>query len=187
MRSCQLVPLAIVVALNTLPANSAENASLSFDEAYYLDVPVVDIPGAPGAYRDAIFEKRPTDPAWKLIAVNQALALPSYSIKSVETVVSDDQPQQVFLRIRGSLPACSEVGHESIAMKGFQFSVTLFYAPVPPTPPGESPRMCLDVMVDFVKVLPMPVYGLNAGTYTFSVNGVDEGSFVLRQKNVLPD
>jgi len=45
-------------------------------------------------------------------------------------------------------------------------------------------EVCIQVIAPFEETIPLEVYGLPAGTYTFEVNGV-QGTFNLEMDNML--
>ena len=46
--------------------------------------------------------------------------------------------------------------------------------------------LCTQAVRPFTEVIPLSVYGLEAGTYTYEVNGEFSGQFTLQQDNVIP-
>jgi len=46
--------------------------------------------------------------------------------------------------------------------------------------------VCTEALVPFEQNIPLDVYGLERGTYTVNVNGIEE-SFELTTDNVLPE
>jgi hypothetical protein len=161
-----------------------EGSELVFDDAtntYLLRVPRVNALDAPGYYQEALFETtRPNDAStWRLLSVEKGEPL---RVDHAELVMTNEMPVQVFLRADGWMAGCREIGQVAIEANENDFSVSVYYAPS--TPAGEG---CFAAMEYFVKSIPLPVYALKAGTYTYSVNGGNAGKFELSEDNVFTE
>lgn len=49
------------------------------------------------------------------------------------------------------------------------------------------PSACPAMMYPYHYTVPLDVYGLAAGTYSYEVNGVKSGTFTLQQDNKFPE
>ncbi|MDR0780147.1 MAG: hypothetical protein LBF16_05560 [Pseudomonadales bacterium] len=148
---------------------------------YVLRVPEVSFSGIPGLYQDAILETiNPADPSqWQLMAVEEGFPL---RVETVELITTDAMPVQVFLRVKGSIGACSNIGKTAIDITENNFSVFIFHET-----PMDNTLICVAISGDFTKTIALPVYGLGSGTYTYSVNGKPSGKFILPKNNLLAD
>lgn len=160
------------------PARFSNNPQLSLTDAYTLKLPFVDFNGIPGQYQDAEIEFQPQSGMWHLVRYKHLD--PFRGIETVDVIVTGEVPAQVFLDIRGKrYNGCGNPGEAGIKRDGSTFTVYLFYEYVPPDCLGT------DDVVNIRKVVPLDVYGLPAGSYTWTLNGKFEGSFTLPSNNVL--
>ncbi len=91
-------------------------------------------------------------------------------------------PVQVFLNIDGDLfLRCSDLGQISQKLIDNRFEVLIHDGPSN-IGPGDG---CGDATKPFEKIIPLSVYGLSAGTYEYSVNGGNIGTFTLTVDNKL--
>lgn len=101
-------------------------------------------------------------------------------VDSIQILTLESFPVQVNVQVRGDLPdGCTSI-NEIISQRdgnAFTVAVTTF---------RDSDRMCTQALVPFTEMIPLDVLGLEAGTYTVSVNGIT-GSFTLAVDNVLTD
>jgi inhibitor of cysteine peptidase len=108
-----------------------------------------------------------------------------YSTASVEELdirILESFPVQVHAVARGNLPdGCTLINENAttIQREGNTFNVYL---------ETIRPRdaMCTEALVPFEHTIPLDVYGLERGTYTVNVNGVEE-TFELTTDNILTD
>lgn len=163
------------------PNAESKNSELKLNGTYTLEVPSVDFLDNPGLYQDVVFERRQSDDSWILRSVN--VGFPINRLETVEVIKTSEVPVQVFLKISGNISPCLDVGMYAAKTIGNFFEVSLYYDPESIPPSG---KVCADSVDPFTKTIPLQVYGLGAGEYTFSVNGKKPGSFVLLQDNVLP-
>ncbi|MES3006757.1 MAG: hypothetical protein V4751_03200 [Pseudomonadota bacterium] len=183
---CQI--LALVVALLSghfaIAHEEAEskNSELKLNGVYTLEIPSVDFLDSPGHYQNAIFERRESDEAWILRSVD--VGTPIKTFGAVGVIKTSEVPVQVFLKVSGYISPCLDVGMYAIKKIDNFFDVSLYYNPESIFLSG---RACIDSVDPFSKTIPLQVYGLGAGEYTFSVNGEKPGNFVLLQENVVPD
>lgn len=157
------------------------NASLNKDEIYTLEIPAVDFDSTPGNFQKVIFQSQDSELTWTLISayIGEEMNL----IHSAELVKTSEIPVQVFVKVSGAIATCLKVGQHAIMQTGNSFDIRLYYDPESIPPQGVA---CADHVISFVKVIPLQVYGLDAGTYNYSVNGKLSGNFVLQADNILP-
>ena len=101
-------------------------------------------------------------------------------VENVEIVFLESFPLQVHVAAYGYLPdPCTEIADVSVEWDGNHFEVLI------PTL-REAEVMCIQVIEEFEENIPLDVYGLPAGVYTVTVNGI-EAEFTFLQDNSLPD
>jgi hypothetical protein len=168
------------------------DAQMVFDDEtgmYFLRVPLVDTLNAAGQYQEVLFKTaRPDDVStWQLLSVEQANPL---ALDEVRVVVTDEVPAQAFLRVKGAVGGCGGldgIGKIAIKTRANDFSVFVYHPAVAVDPSTAPSFGCLAVTWPFIKSIPLPVYGLDAGTYTYSVNGEHNGEFTLFEDNRFAD
>ena len=187
-----LLPI-VLVLLVTVPLSAAPllttgiavpNASFNNN---YLTIPSVDTVDQVGRYQNVTFEL--TDQGtWLLLDVSESLG--NTYIDGVRVVMSDSFPVQVFLQINGQLIGCGGLGAINQRLKNEQlFEVLINEAPV--ANPGEM--ACTADLKPFETIVALPVYGLDAGTYSYHVRGQNmsgefgtfTGTFELTEDNSL--
>lgn len=144
-----------------------------------LHVPTVNADGKPGFFQDVVIEPA-GDNLWRVSELYEAI--PIREIDKVELIESSSTPVQVFLRISGSITGCSGFGRVSSIFNGNTFSVVAHYE-VNKIPNEEI--VCGQALTPYSEIFPIPVYGLDAGTYNYNVNGQFSGTFTLNSKNTL--
>ncbi|MCB8942630.1 MAG: hypothetical protein H6658_02525 [Ardenticatenaceae bacterium] len=97
-------------------------------------------------------------------------------VDSIQILMQESFPVQVNVRVRGELPDGCTVVDEVIT----QHTGTTFQSVVGTIRPGDA--VCTTEVVGFEEVVPLDVLGLDAGTYTVTVNGIS-GSFTLDVDN----
>jgi hypothetical protein len=150
-----------------------------------LTIPRVDTTEQVGQYQDAKLSLQ-ADGSWKLDELrafgNSGLA--KVPIESVEVVKTDGFPMGVYLRTIGWASPCGYQGKARVQQRqtGTHFDIALSV----PVLVSDEPYACT-ANVEYVRLtIPLEVYGLAAGTYTYSVNGVS-GSFSLSSDNKYAD
>ena len=102
------------------------------------------------------------------------------TVDSVQILMLESFPVQVNVQVRGELPnGCTEINDIITQTDGTQFDVAITTVQQPDT-------VCTEAVVPFEEMVPLEVEGLDAGTYTITVNGV-QGSFTLDVDNRLPE
>ena len=100
-------------------------------------------------------------------------------VESIEIVIAESFPVQVFAVLRGHLnDGCTKITdiHSSGPVGG------LFHIGILTQRPPEA--LCTQALVPFEHSVGLKAHGLPAGTYTVIANGV-HASFTLRQDNIL--
>lgn len=101
----------------------------------------------------------------------------------VEVIMTDSLPAQVFLRVKGNFSTgCEEVGRIDQRLNERHFEVVIS---IVSTIPNDGSVACTSALVPFERIVPLQVYGLNAGAYEYSVNGERSGTFELGSDNRL--
>lgn len=159
-------------------ARFRNNPQLTLTDSYTLKLPSVDFNELPGQYQDVRIEYLPQTGTWRLAGFRHLS--PFRVIESVGAIVTSEVPAQVFLEVRGkTYGGCNQPGSAGTKLSDRAFTVYLYSQYVHPDCIGTT-----DVR-DVRKVVPLEVYGLLAGTYTWTLNGQFEGSFTLPVDNVL--
>lgn len=151
-----------------------------------LIVPRVDTTAQVGKFQQARFVLR-ADGAWDLTEVHEwGVNVGRYFPAQVEVKTVGTLPQSVYLHVTGSVTACPGALRVQQRRTGTHFEVVLGYVTSYLTEAPDSIMLCPAVMMNFSTVVPLDVYGLSAGTYTFDVDGVT-GDFSLASDNKFPD
>jgi len=174
--------LVLVFAVCAPLASVAEPAELvkSPDGKHTLQVPSLGFQDNPGQFQNARFQSADAGQSWTLLSVDQAFLLNSVELDAV--VITSDVPVQVLVKIKGYESPCAIVGRFETLREGNLLKVFLYTDPESYPPPGGA---CIASVNFYSKTLPLPVYGLTAGQYQFSVNGKVSGNFTLAVDNVL--
>ena len=97
-------------------------------------------------------------------------------VDSIQILIEESFPVQVNVRVRGELPdGCTTVDEVITQQTG-----PTFQSVVGTIRPGDA--VCTAATVAFEEVVALDVLGLDAGTYTVTVNGIS-GSFTLDADN----
>ncbi|PXW88887.1 hypothetical protein C8R34_10633 [Nitrosomonas sp. Nm84] len=148
-----------------------------------LTVPRVDTDEQVGIFQGGVFQYDASINAWRLQDYEIAPVVDIFLLEedSVEVIVKEALPTQVFLKVKGSFSdPCQKIGRISHRLKGNRFEVVIS------TVSTTSPlALCAAVVTPFEKVISLPVYGLSAGNYEYIVNGKITGSFELKSDNNL--
>ncbi|MEE8121109.1 MAG: hypothetical protein V3T55_06240 [Anaerolineales bacterium] len=101
-------------------------------------------------------------------------------VENVEIVFLESFPLGVHSIASGYLPdPCTEIDEVSVVRDGSHFEVLI-------TTLREAEVMCIQVIEEFEQNIPLDVYGLPAGDYTVTVNGI-EAEFTFLQDNSIPE
>jgi len=101
-------------------------------------------------------------------------------VEDVEILFLESFPLGVHAVASGYLPdPCTDIDEVSVERDGNHFEVLI-------TTLREADVMCAQVIEEFEQNVPLDVYGLPAGDYIVTVNGI-EAEFTFLQDNSLPD
>lgn len=174
-------------------AASLNNASSAFSADYpvydngLLTLPRVDTFDQVGKYQDATFQLTPPN-TWELsgLQILGTRKLEPAPVSGVEVIKTGTLPVSVYLRASGLRGSCGFSGPGRIhqRLQGMQFDVEIT---APHTDAYVNNEIyCAAVMTSFKMTVPLQVYGLSAGTYSYNVNGI-AGTFSLDSDNKYPD
>ena len=101
-------------------------------------------------------------------------------VESVEVLTLESFPVQINLIVGGVLPnGCTVIDKSVVQRDGDMFNVAV-------TVVQEPGQTCTEAEVPFEETVPLDVLGLEAGTYSVTVNGVQD-SFTLDVDNVIQE
>jgi len=144
-----------------------------------LTIPAVDANGKPGFFQDVVIEPA-GDNLWRVAELYEAV--PISVIEQVEVVRTDSSPVQIFLKLSGTFRSgCGEVDQVSHTVNDKHFTVVAYYKL--DKQPGQI--SCTQALVPFTYTIALPVFGLSAGEYQYTLNDSFSGSFVLNADNSL--
>ncbi len=128
---------------------------------------------------DPPLPKAPTETPAAGFTPSPAVITGTATVESVEVILLESMPVQVNVVAKGYLPdACTEIGQIDQVRQGDSFVIT-----ITTTRPADA--ACAEVIQPFEETIPLQVEGLQAGTYTVTVNGVSS-TFELRAENTQP-
>lgn len=187
---------AALPALFALNAFADENPVYSGD-SQHLTVPVIDTDEQSGFFQDVELEFAGGD-LWRLTKVREGIPITG-SIKFAHVVKVESNPVQVLIRVIAEFrKKCEQPGHITQRRTGNTFEVAVYYlndtglrnnaGAVECEGVSEEPAPGDSVGPDwrtYTLAVPLHVYGLKAGEYQYSVNGMHSGSFTLEADNHL--
>lgn len=148
-------------------------------------IPRVDTHEQADLFQDGVLQYDPAIDAWRLIEFQTVPASSIFLVEGdgAEIIVTDTFPVQVLLKIKGNFSSgCGQLGRISQRVVGNHFEVIVNahneFA-------GRNDVFCTMALEPFEKIIPLEVYGLPAGTYSYTVNGEQSGEFVLHEDNRL--
>lgn len=152
-----------------------------------LTVPRVDTDDQAGLFQDGVFQYDPVIDAWRLthfdiyqIPKRDGTEPVRLVVNEVETIITDTFPVQVLLKVIGYFSdGCGGFKQINQRLDGNNFEIVAHSNRPPPD------IACTLAIVPFEKIIPLEVYGLSAGTYTYNVNGEQFGTFDLTADNHL--
>jgi len=176
----ELVLLLVITFLSThnVMAENVNMHDFPFFQNGILTVPRVDTLEQSGNFQGAEFQF--TDQGtWELLDFNTFPLGEGIEIEFVEAIVTDSFPVQVFLQIRANVETGCDYGQINQRLVANQLEVTVFPDSLLP----KSEILCAAVVFEPERIIPLSVFGLSAGTYEYSVNGGDIGTFTLAEDN----
>lgn len=177
--------LSFGMAANALAEAPVVNVATSYtvleESPFYsndtLIIPRISQADEPVAYQNVILEKTEQGD-WQLKRASESHLL--NVIDRVDLIQVDAFPVQAYLKIIGSFTSgCGAVGDVVTEVSGNSINISVYSEPYEATLIA-----CTANMVPFNHVVPLPVYGLQAGEYQYSVNSTFSGSFTLDKDNV---
>ena len=157
---------------------SAQDSPEFVDQLLF--IPTVDTAELSGNLQDVTIRLE-EDGSIRLVDYKDSVEL-NY-IDEVTAEITTTHPVQVFLRISGTFPTgCPEVGQTNSRLLDKHFAINVYYANNQwRLDPGSV--SCSQAIVPFSYYYSLPVYGLESGTYTYSVNDHFSGEFQLLEDN----
>ncbi len=144
-----------------------------------LTIPAVDAEGKPGFFQDVVIEATDND-LWRLVEAYEGVAIDV--IEQVELIKTDSFPVQIFLKMSGTFRnGCGAVDQISHQLKDNQFTIKAYYK----LDKNPGLTVCTQAMVPFTYTFALPIYGLKAGQYQYTLNDSFSGSFELAADNSL--
>lgn len=134
-----------------------------------LTIPRIDTSEQLGIVQDA--KLRLTEQGdWRLTEFKAAgtSVLTRPTVETVETIVTDTFPVQVFLKVSGLFTnGCTVMGKIPQRLKDNRFEVIMYAERHNP-----EDTTCAAIVVYFEEIIPLSVYGLSAGTYEYNLSGI---------------
>ncbi|MXS77262.1 hypothetical protein ABF87_04670 [Nitrosomonas sp. JL21] len=146
-----------------------------------LTVPRVDTDEQIGLFQNGVFQYDGSIDAWRLQDYKLTPVADIFLLENdgVELIIKESLPAQVFLKVKGSFPSpCGKIDRINHRLKDNRFEVVITVGST-----VSDVALCAAVVTPFETVVPLPVYGLPAGTYSYIVNGKMTGSFELKSDN----
>jgi len=182
----------LALAFAVLPLNTACGADAPSYKDWVLTIPSVSIADQVGKYQDLTFNYTPQG-VWQLVglkSIGEPIGTSSIklaNINKVDVIKPDGFPTQVLLRVSGAYDPCNNgaLGQSNQRMESNRFDVAITFNQLVLISPPATPVGCSPGFVNFVRTVPLSVYGLSAGTYSYNVNGTT-GTFTLSADNKYP-
>lgn len=170
----------ILFSTNSIYAENQRNENAPLYDGGQLVIPRVDTIDKAGVYQEATFVYNSEINAWHLQSYDEAQE--GISIDDItHSVIGTTIPVQVLLQVKGYHVSCGNLGKIDQRMIDNKFEVRIYTTRVP------DGTICTQDAKSFLKVIPLNVYGLNAGIYEYSVNDSDTKTFQLLQDNSLEE
>ena len=153
-----------------------------------LSIPRVDTAGQVGQYQDVVLQ-RTAQGGFSLTGLQvlgQGTLYNLTGITGVEASKTNGLPSSVFLRVSGTDHTCDYAGAVRVHQRreGTRFDVNIS---APHLNPAGTPQFCTADIRNYRLTVPLEVYGLAAGTYSYTVNGNHAGQFTLDRDNRFAD
>ncbi|VAW50023.1 hypothetical protein MNBD_GAMMA04-368 [hydrothermal vent metagenome] len=145
-------------------------------EGKVLTIPSIDVKSEAAVYQDVKFEYTQKN-SWALLSFQRGKKI--QEITQVNLIETNDFPKQVFLNISGVFNnGCQQLGQIATQITDNLIETSVFY-----NNEHINNPFCTMVMTPFSQAIPLPVYGLKAGTYHYNINHNFTGSFTLSRDN----
>ena len=146
-----------------------------------LNIPTVDSINKPGEFQNVVLEATEQG-TWQLLDYQIGHEI-GEELHNIEIIKTDSFPIQVFLKISGTFfSGCLEVGQIRYRLVDNTFEVFVYFKH---RLRDDELIICGQGFVPFSTIYPLPIYGLKAGEYNYSVNGTFVGGFNLDSDNIL--
>jgi len=152
-----------------------------------LTLPRIDSSEQPGLYQDVVLQYTAQGQltVLQLEQLGKGKVYNLGQVEAVEVKKTGTLPVSVYLQVSGTAGACDFTGparaHQRL--QGSRFDVNIS---APHRNPVTSVQVCTADIRPFKITVPLRVYGLAAGTYSYNVNGLT-GSFTLEANNRFAD
>jgi inhibitor of cysteine peptidase len=104
------------------------------------------------------------------------------AVEEIDIRILESFPVQVHVGARGNLPdGCTQINENATTVQRQGNTFNVYLETIRP-----RDAMCTEALVPFEHTIPLEVYGLERGTYTVNVNGVEE-TFELTTDNILAE
>lgn len=180
---------AVLVAAAFFFSSTAFSADYPVYDNGVLTLPRVDTLDQAGKYQEVTFQLTPPN-TWELSGLQMlgTGGLGAAQVNGVEVIKTGTLPVSVYLRASGGEWNCgftSGPARVHQRLQGAQFDVEI--SVLRTTVDGWGPGMgCVASIKIYKMTVPLQVYGLSAGTYSYNVNGIT-GTFSLDSDNKYPD
>ncbi len=175
---------ALLAATASAPGFAADTPSFS---GSVLTIPRVDSPTQVGLYQDVLLQYGSTGgfTITKVLELGKGTVYNVGVVQSVEVKKVGTVPASVYLQVSGTAVDCDFNGpaRSQQRLQGTRFDVNVSASHVSPY---GTVTVCPANIRPFKLTVPLEVYGLSAGSYTYSVNGIT-GSFTLEADNRFAD
>lgn len=172
------LPITAILPLIVNTASALDNPTY---QNGLLTIPRVDTPEQMGKYLDITLKLK--EGVWILDSYKESGSVETkfLSVDKVEANVVNGFPVQVILRISSRDIGCGQLGQINYRLDKNVFNITVHDGHIYPSPPKI--QGCVTMLQPFSTSIALPVYGLKAGTYTYTVNGKISGNFALNVDN----
>lgn len=157
-------------------------------DALTLIIPRVDTPQQVGMFQDGVMQQNQSG-VWSITSLKtlgQGTVYNVGGITGVELIKVNSTPISFYLRVNGSDGQCDHTSAERIHQRRTenQIEVNISAAHLKPY---SSSVLCPFVARSYKITVPLEVYGLPAGVYTYRVNGTFSGTFSIDRDNKFAD
>jgi len=150
-----------------------------------LTIPIANTSDAPGIFQDIVLRLEETGEI-ELVDFKTGVELYNSSITSVEIIQTESFPVQVFVKLQGQFNnGCPAVGQIVARRENNHFTIKAYLANNIWLLNPEL-ILCTLSIVPYSSTTALDVYGLEAGTYTYSLNNDFTGEFTLAEANYFP-
>ncbi len=173
--------LLVIILTSIVIAKDSMAAAFPFydEESKILMLPRVDTANRINSYYGALFFYNEETDEWIFQGANPTQD-DDISIDEVTITITDTFPTQVFLHITGTNLFCNDLAQINQRLKDNVFEILVSTVIGPTSVPRTA---CNQPFGSFVRVVPLPIFGLDAGTYEYNVNDKVNGTFNLLEDN----